>query len=259
VCYGIDVPANGRTDVVGFAPKIDNKKIVHHVLLYQSTASVSSTPAVCDGFLTVGQGKKLLYGWAPGGTDFEMPKEAGMPLDPTTHYFVQVHYNNLQGLTGEMDASGFDLCSTTEARPNAADVVAFGTVNFDLPPDATTARDCTYTWPTAAGQVHAIAAFPHMHKLGTSIWTKQNPSAAAVDLDKNDPWDFNNQPFIPITATLNPGDTIETRCAWNNNTPNDVKFGETTEDEMCFSFTMYYPRATSFKTWLAPSAKSVCQ
>ncbi len=107
--------------------------------------------------------------------------------------------------------------------------------------------------------MHAIAAFPHMHQLGTSIWTKKNPGTDDIDLGKNDPWDFNNQPFLPIDATIKPGDKIETRCEWNNTTAHEVKAGEATEDEMCFSFTMYYPRATSFKSWLVPAAVSQCK
>ncbi|MFT3765235.1 MAG: peptidylglycine alpha-amidating monooxygenase [Minicystis sp.] len=259
VCYGVDVPAGDKKNVTAFVPRIDNTKIVHHVLLYQSDTPVSPTPETCGGTVTVGQGKQLVYGWAPGGKPFELPADVGIPMDATTHYYVQVHYNNIQGLVGEQDTSGFDLCSTTEDRPNAAGMVAFGTLKIDLPPAAETAADCSYTWPAAAGDVHAIAAFPHMHKLGTSIWTKLDPGGAAVDLGTNAPWDFNNQPFIPIDAAIHPGDTIETRCAWKNNTPNEVKFGENTEDEMCFSFTMYYPRAASFKSWLVPSAFSQCK
>jgi hypothetical protein len=258
VCYGIDVPAGDRKNVIGFVPRIDNTKIVHHVLLYQSETSVSPVPTECSGSVTV-TGKKLIYAWAPGGSAFKMPDEAGFPMDATTHYYVQVHYNNIQGLAGETDSSGFDLCSTPDTRPNAADVVAFGTVDITLPPAQSTVRDCSYKWPAIAGQVHAIAAFPHMHKLGTSISTVQNPAGAAVDLGTNEPWSFNNQPFIPISATINPGDTIETRCQWENTTPSTVSFGEYTEDEMCFSFTMYYPAAPSFKSWLVPSVKSTCQ
>lgn len=182
-----------------------------------------------------------------------------MPMDPTTHYYVQVHYNNIQALVGEMDSSGFDLCSTTTARANAADMVAFGTVKIDLPPQATTTSDCTYTWPAAAGPVHAIAAFPHMHQLGSAIYTKQNPATTAGDMGANDPWNFNNQPFMPIAIDLSPGDTIETKCTWTNTTPNTVMFGPDTSDEMCFSFTMYYPAAASFKSWLQPSVVSTCK
>ena len=258
VCYGVDIAADGRKNVVGFVPHVDNKSIVHHILLYQSDDAVSPVPTPCSGSVNV-TGKKLIYGWAPGGMPFEMPPEAGFPLDATTHYYVQIHYNNIQGLSGETDSSGFDLCSTTEDRPNEADMVAFGTIDISLPPNESTSRDCTYEWPQAAGEVHAIAAFPHMHKLGTSIASVQNPASTAVDLGRNAPWDFNNQPFLPIAATIEPGDTIETRCDWTNTTASPVSFGEYTEDEMCFSFTMYYPRAKSFKSWLVPSVKSHCQ
>lgn len=258
-CYGVDIPAGSKKDIVAFVPHIDNPKIVHHVLLFQTNASLSSVPALCSGAVTGGQGKKLLYAWAPGGKAFELPPEAGMPIEGTSHYYVQVHYNNIQGLQGEKDSSGFDLCSTDVARANAADIVAFGTGKIDLPPAATTVADCSYTWPSAAGKVHAIAAFPHMHQLGTSIWTKKNPDTDNTDLGKNAPWNFNNQPFIPIDATISPGDVIETRCEWNNTTAKEVKAGEDTADEMCFSFTMYYPRAASFKSWLVPAALSQCK
>ncbi len=258
VCYGVDVPADGRADVVGFVPNIVNKKIVHHILLYQSDTAVSNTPTPCSGSLSI-TGNKLLYGWAPGGTPFELPPEAGMPMDPTTHYYVQVHYNNIQALVGQTDSSGFDLCSTTTARPNAADMVAFGTVAISLPPQATTVDDCTYKWPAAAGSVHAIAAFPHMHQLGTAIWTKLDPATTDADMGANDPWDFNNQPFQPIAVDVAPGDTIETQCTWTNTTASTVMFGPDTEDEMCFSFTMYYPRADSFKSWIQPALVSTCK
>ena len=44
----------------------------------------------------------MLYGWAPGVGSFELPKEAGLPANNgTTHYVVQVHYNNISALAGE--------------------------------------------------------------------------------------------------------------------------------------------------------------
>ena len=62
---------------------------------------------------------------------------------------------------------------------------------------------------------------------------------------------------MPVTATLHGGDVIKTRCAWNNTTDQTVQFGENTENEMCFSFTMYYPRVT-LPSWMAPAAISTC-
>ncbi len=54
---------------------------------------------------------------------------------------------------------------------------------------------------------------------------------------------------------LDVGDSIRTRCTWNNTTSSPAGFGENTSDEMCFNFISYYPRIESgLWSWLAPSA-----
>jgi hypothetical protein len=64
---------------------------------------------------------------------------------------------------------------------------------------------------------------------------------------------------VPVTATLHAGDTVRTRCAWKNPGDVPVTFGERTEDEMCFSFTMYWPRWDSPDWgWATPAASSRC-
>ncbi|MFO0660094.1 MAG: peptidylglycine alpha-amidating monooxygenase [Polyangiaceae bacterium] len=257
VCYGVDIQAGDIQAVTGFVPRVDNEKIVHHILLFQSDTPTPTDPAACEN-AAVSLQNKLLYGWAPGGVALEMPKGVGMPLDETTHYFLQIHYNNIQGLEGETDSSGIDLCTTTEMTDYDADMIAFGTMQFNLPAHQETTYTCNYTWPASAGEVNVVAAFPHMHQLGTAISTVVNPGTDDTDLGKYDPWDFNNQPFLPISATLKPGDQIQTTCAWNNTTNSLVRFGEYTEDEMCYSFTMYYPRATSLPFWATPAFKSEC-
>ena len=41
--------------------------------------------------------------------------------------------------------------------------------------------------------------------------------------------------------TLNPGDTIDTECTWNNTTPLTIGWGESSTTEMCFSILYRYP------------------
>jgi hypothetical protein len=44
---------------------------------------------------------------------------------------------------------------------------------------------------------------------------------------------------------------------WQNPGDLPVKQGENTEDEMCYSFTMYYPKK-NLVSFLQPSVASVC-
>ena len=263
VCYGVDVPALSGQQTIAFAPHIDNPKIVHHVLLYQSAQSRPTTPGPCP--LGVGQ-SKLLYGWAPGGGNFELPPEAGYKMagpDGVAHFVVQVHYNNLAALPSEVDSSGFDLCTTTTPRPNNADVLAFGSMDFTIPAHGALDMTCDYTVPPALAEMHVISAFPHMHNLGTAIRTTATPmgldsGAPTIQLGGVDNWSFGNQLWYPMKETVHAGDVVHTRCAYNNQTNAPVSFGEFTSDEMCYSFTMYWPAATSIPSWMVPSLKSTC-
>lgn len=259
VCYGVDVTRPEGAQAIAMVPRVDNKAIVHHVLLFQSENSYSPEPQPCEGTM-VNSANKLVYGWAPGGSSLELPPDVGMPMQGTTHYMVQVHYNNLAGLEGQVDSSGFDLCTTDTPRPQEADVLAFGTVAFEIPPHGSLDTTCDFAVAPETPKLNVLAAFPHMHKLGRSIRTEvlAGGTGAPVDLGTQDPWDFNNQPWMPIKATISPGDVVRTRCVYENDTDTKVKFGENTGDEMCFSFTMYYPRLPDLKSWAAPSISSKC-
>jgi hypothetical protein len=177
---------------------------------------------------------------------------------------VQIHYNNINHVTGQTDTSGFDLCTTDQIRPNDADVMAFGTMNITIPPHGTLDTTCSNTIPNVPDfhDIHVFAALPHMHKLGTSISTIDIPSGggAQEDLGAKPNYSFNTQSWVPVNATIHVGDTVKTRCVWNNPTDQAVTYGENTENEMCYAFTMYYPRVTLAQwSWAAPAYTSTCQ
>lgn len=254
VCYGFDVNVNDPRSVVAMTPKIDNPAIVHHVLLMEAPEAVSPIPTECA---PLKQDWRLLSVWTPGASSFTMPKEAGFALKPgtTTHYVVQIHYNNVKGLEGEKDASGFDLC-TDAPRPYEADVMGFGTQDITIPPKGTLDRTCTLVVPDLLGSVHLIAAMPHMHQLGTLISTTLTPKGTSTpkDIGTVPNWDFNAQAWFPLDTQVAAGDTITTRCAWKNPGSTPAVFGENTEQEMCYSITMYYPKV-QFPgwAWVAPA------
>lgn len=250
VCYGFEYTPTEKRHITALLPKIANPKIVHHILLMQADSEVSGTPQPCAEFSIARY--RMLYAWAPGVGGYELPKEAGLPADPAgTHYVVQTHYNNTEALAGQEDDSGFDLCSTTELRPNDADVLAFGSSKFAIAEKSK--LDITARWvvPAGFGEIHAIGAFPHMHQLGTYISTTLRPKSGgpSVDLGTDPRFDFSSQFFAPLpNVSLRAGDVVETRCLWENPTARAVTFGENTDDEMCFSFTLYYPRVVT-KPW----------
>src|SRR5690606_23678371 len=157
--------------VVGFEPRIDNTKIVHHLVLFESPTSFGTTPEPCESGGSLQW--RMITGWAPGGKGMELPKDVGFPVSTggPTHYVLQIHYSNPNQLEGETDESGYDLC-TSAPRAQEADVVAFGTQSFTIPAtDQPFTRDCSITVPSQLAGKKLIAAMPHMHKLGTAMTT----------------------------------------------------------------------------------------
>ena len=258
VCYGLDLPVSAKRHATAIYPLVNNKTIVHHMILFQGSKSYNTTPTVCDSGNSLEW--KFIAGWAPGTQPIALPEEAGFPLEGTAHFIVQVHYSNLNHLSGQKDGSGFSLCTTDQLRKFDADVMAFGTTSIQVPPHSTLDQTCEYTVPSGLNGIRAIASLPHMHKTGTAISTTQITSdGTKTDLGTSAAWSFDSQFWYPLNATLREGDKIQTRCAWQNTTDTKIKFGERTSDEMCYSFTMYYPRVESpFWTWGMPASEVKC-
>lgn len=257
VCYGFDVPLKSERDVIAIAPRVDNKTILHHMLLFQTDTSYGSTPKRCDN--DMGMNWRLIYGWAPGASTLVLPDNVGIPETGTAHFIAQIHYDNSQLLSGQKDTSGFDLCTTDTPRPNKAGVIAFGTMKFTVPAHGSLDISCKFPVPAGTPTMHAVAALPHMHEIGKLIETTQRVGGQGTPLPmgKKDPWNFEEQSWVPINNTVSAGDVVTTRCAWDNTTNKDVSFGLYTQDEMCFSFTMFYPWDPDIP-WLYPSYASQC-
>lgn len=253
VCFGVDIPVTGNRQVIAIRPHVDNKQIVHHIVLMQAPNAVSPTPAQCSAFGMVTW--PTLWAWAPGIGDFNLPPEAGFPMSGTMHYVVQIHYNNIGRLMNQTDKSGFGLCTTDKLRPNDADVMAFGTDKISVPAHGTLDQTCTYNVNPALDGRNIFSTFLHMHKIGTQISSQVNTTMLA-----NDPnYSFANQQWAPNNppVQLHTNDKVATRCVWNNPTDAPVKFGENTEQEMCFAIVAYYPKA-QLLSWLYPAYTSTC-
>jgi hypothetical protein len=259
VCYGIDITTSQKRQAIAIAPRVQNHRVVHHLDLFQAPESFSREPQACSPFAA--STWRMVYAWAPGGRNMILPPEAGFPLEGTTHYVVQVHYANPNHLTGETDASGVDVCTTDQLRPNDADVMAFGSQHFTIQPRASLDLTCSFSPPAGTPAVRFFAMMPHMHNYGQAIMSTLYPSDGSnpVDLGTQPHWDINNQTWFSINATAHAGDRIATRCQWANTTDNAVSFGDSSADEMCYGYAMYYPRIVQDSwSWSVPAAQSTC-
>jgi hypothetical protein len=253
VCFGVDVTTASKRHVIALSQEIDNKAVVHHLLVYKVAKSVSSTPKACS--LGGPQGE-LVTGWAPGVGNLILPAEAGFPEEGTTHWVVQIHYNNVTGKAAQKDSTGYKLCTTDQLRPNDAGILAFGSTSFTIPPRGTLEQTCDYTFPGST--IHAFTAQSHMHLRGRSMSTLNTTTSDTIVDTPN--FDFQTQDLHMVNFDIHKGDVIRNRCGWANETDKPVTFGQTTEDEMCFDFVSYWPRITTAGwSWMVPSARGTCK
>jgi hypothetical protein len=258
VCYGFDTDASQKRHIIAGAPRIDNTRIVHHVLVYQADEAMSGTPAPCTGGAK--KSWRLVTGWAPGGTNFELPPEAGYAEEVgTTHWVVQIHYNNAQALTGQLDETGYDLCSTDQLRPNDADILATGTFEISIPPRSTYTTTCEHAVSAAVGTLNVVTSWAHMHRLGRAEYAKRVRGGQETTLLDAPAYQFSTGATAnAVKVDVAGGDTIRTMCRWQNTGDTTVTYGEGTGDEMCFAFLTYYPKITVLGfNWQVPASPAL--
>jgi hypothetical protein len=247
-CFGMQVENNGpKRHIVGLGPAIDNATIVHHFLVFRTPNAESEEPFDCALFPPKWE---LLYAWAPGAPAYELPEQAGFPLESgeTANLVIQMHYNNYADAEDLTDDTRVDMCTTDELRQFDAGVMSFGGADFVLPPNTKSELTCDFSVPTQAEPVmpvHIFQSWPHMHSLGRAMQTTvTSPSGdERTIVDTN--FSFESQLLYPTDIDIDVGDRVRTICSWENSTNEMVPYGEETNHEMCFNIVGYYPAITS--------------
>jgi hypothetical protein len=247
MCFAFQAPFAAATHASAWSPIIDDERVVHHWILYRTKAGqIEGSANPCDVTLQVTT--QFVAGWAPGGGNVVMPPDVGLDLgSPDDWYILQVHYNNTAHYTDAVDQSGVGFCTLEEKRPKTAGIVTLGSLAINIPPvsdDHEVTGTCsgltTALWP----EMHVMGMSPHMHELGRGMKSElrrlDGTTQMMIDVQN---FDFNNQGMYGMDPEIivKPGDTIVTTCTYDNPNLWPVAFGEGTNDEMCFNFTLAYP------------------
>jgi hypothetical protein len=187
-------------------------------------------------------GAGLIYAAGAGTGELRMPKGVAMKLAKGQAILLNLHiYNSTQN---EMSGlSGIDFVrSRAEDVTSEADLLLSGPTKFALPPGQKTTL--THTCAVASEQT-MFTLFPHMHQHGVHIKTSVNVGGAQTVLHDGE-YHFEEQYQLPIgPLTFRPGDSITTECTYENTSSSTVRFGESSDTEMCFSIMFRYPRGKS--------------
>jgi hypothetical protein len=206
-----------------------NADVIHHWLFYKNNT------AGPDGDISPSIGAhpngELVHGWAPGGSDLYFDSDVGLEMPGDVAYTLETHHNNATG-SPKPDNSGLEVCVTPTAPKNVASLSWLGT-------DAISGTSATGTCtPTSNVPVHIIGVQPHMHTKGIHMSGEITRVDGKKEMLHDAPFDFAFQHSYDANTVLMPGESIKTTCKYNAPT----SFGEGTNDEMCYLFTLYYPK-----------------
>jgi hypothetical protein len=206
-----------------------NPKVIHHWLFYKNIA------AVTDGAVGFSSGAhpdgELVHGWAPGGSDLYFDPDVGLEMPSDVGYTLETHHNNT-GTGAAPDNSGLEVCVTPTVPKNVASLSWLGTDGIS---GTTATGTCA---PTSGEPVHIIGVQPHMHTKGTHMKAEITRANGMKEMLHDAPFDFQYQHSYDANTMIMPGDSITTTCTYSSPT----SFGEGTNDEMCYLFTLYYPK-----------------
>ena len=256
-CYVVDNPLTEPTWITGFDVDLDNRSLVHHIVLAidyghdagldygdsdSSDGFACADPIVEDDWL-------LLHAWTPGQPPVQLPEGHGMLVQPDDQIVMQMHYFDTSG-EPQTDRSAY-IMTTAEEVEVPVEMAAFGPTRFTIP-----AGDAAYTRDYGerndyGGDFTILGMFPHMHWLGAGYAASiEHDDGTSTCLVQDDQYSFDHQAtyIFKEPATWAQGEKMNLSCTWDNSAsnpyqynspPKDVSYGEGTNEEMCF-FLFYY-------------------
>ena len=238
--------------------------LVHHIVIFKQEVSDSGpfAPGNYDPALGVncidnmrGLSAGMLAGWAPGMVPVELPSGTGLKVEPNEQLIIQMHYY-LPGpeALGRADRSGyaFRTAESVERELYMFPLGETGRNAFTIPAgDPKFTHTSTLELPSfITDEITIYTTFPHMHVLGTGYKGWITRERWDGGLYRREPAvRFGNQ----LTYVLNDpvkvkgGETVNFFCTWDNSAdnpnnfydpPQDIRYGERTDEEMCFAFTV---------------------
>jgi hypothetical protein len=217
----------------------------HHTVVTMYTGNLADGIHPCNAGTG---GQRMIYGSGVGSPDFTFPPGVAIKLNAGDRILVNLHLFN--STDGVLNGTSGTLAKTIPADQvqNEAELVLMGPVGFTIPGGGETTINGSCTMD---GTVHLIAVAPHMHMLGT-YWKATVIKGGQEMPLKEAPYTFDDQTFYYIdpAVDLAAGDKVKTYCTYNNPGMNSVGFGDSSNDEMCFSSVYYWPKRN--KAYICP-------
>ncbi|MEO9159141.1 MAG: hypothetical protein ABI591_26210 [Kofleriaceae bacterium] len=232
----------------------------HHSVLTISTNNAALGEYDCNASSSL-LDPQMLYAAGINTDDNDLPDGVAIHVAAGTVLNLNLHLFNTTD-NPITDTSGV-LVKTMAAADvtNEADMqfsgrmYMGGTQPFQIPANAT--GDSTTVTPIKGGcqvahDFHLFTLWPHMHQIAVhqtfsitgATWGAGGGQGTTTLLDTD--YTFTDQKNYPMIDTvIHAGDQINTTCDYINTTGSMVTFGESSNNEMCFTGMYRYPAANN--------------
>ncbi len=240
----IVLPLGNTQDVVLDSYDINLSAGSHHLILYMTQDAVQTDPVNCSPFTGLALGSDIPIAFAnEEHVTWTFPQGIGIDIPANQNVKVEGHYinstaNDLQG-QGTVTLHATPKATAPAYQP--AGFTFFGTLNINIPPNATWSTPQLFQAGPAGTQLISITT--HQHRLGTGIQVWESAQQGDMSNQIADDKDWSQ----PSWRLLSPGFAFDGtsgltfQCSWTNTTSQTVSFGESALDEMCFVGGYFYP------------------
>jgi len=202
---------------------------VHHIVFVRSLAPEPEGFSECDTLFRTTWDPLFVTG--AGRATLAFPENAGHTLTKGTQLLVQLHLLNSSTSTIEEPVE-IKLHRSSVSNPIPVGTYTFGTLRLNVPANQASQVQAGCEMKE---DLQIIAGFPHMHQMGRSLRFESGSGDDSMQTKfLRDPYTFDDQHVEPLDLALSAGDMTRVTCDYENATTNDVMFGESTSNEMCF-------------------------
>lgn len=221
----------------------------HHLIVYRMPGTEERPePYPCLPFIDTlrpeSEGAPLMVSQIPQET-LELPRGVAFDVAPQQLVRLEMHYLNASDAPMEVTAEAiFEVLPPEELR-HEADFLFIGNPDIRLPPGPSTLGPTPFEMPEELADVKIFAMTGHTHQWGTNVVVEHVPQKYADPVPVYDypNWSWKEPPVARYWPPLDMprGAGFQFTCSWDNRSGKTVEFGESTEDEMCFFWSYYYP------------------
>ena len=214
----------------------------HHTVL-----SVAANQAGPDGEYDCGVGtigRPMLYASGVGTDPLDFPANVGLKVAAGTQLHLNLHLFN--ATDQQIGGDSAILIKTTPTQPAMlAEMIFAGKIAFGIPSSTaqTVQNPHKVTGGCTVNQPYTLfAVWPHMHQIAVHSKLEHIRGATTTVLHDK-PYDFKEQYYYKQTPELQvmSGDQIRVTCSYVNHSGQTVTFGDSSNQEMCFTGLYRYP------------------